>query len=492
MNATYISSTGTGTPTLVFTPNNSGNGNNNACGGQQVVDPSTSGNLVFGAGINLSGYANYTVGTGRITSSLSSMTVRAVSPSGYKTILIKKITISENEDPVFIISPASNTLSCGSGAQTYTVSNIYGNTGTISYSWSLGPSNGWEHSGSAAPSTISTSTNSISLTPGSSSTSLSNVSCTVSLNGHNYSAGTSVTTYNTDLNITGSTEGMCSGETRALSVPSIPGVSYLWSTTASLSSRTPTSSSTIIDYVSDDANGAVYVMITGACGAAPFTKTVGLVAGFAPFWSSLTPTWVTGPDTVYPYSYAPFEFHTPPGYPPVTFFWRFPSGSSWSLNYGQYSGAISTTSGPLGSGQAITVDVTGCGVTRDIFKYCEVAYGGDWEPDAIIKGSSKATARKEESDVDKTNSLRTVSITPNPAGDYAVITLKQPPGTVEKFKYIREVRIISSGGSVIKAIPFHGNLSVQRISLSGVHSGIYMVRVFDGRSSHNAKLIVAK
>lgn len=61
------------------------------------------------------------------------------------------------------------------------MNNVYNSPGTLSYDWDLGSSNnGWLYNGSAAPQTFTTSGNSITLTPNSNT--LSNVTVTVKLN----------------------------------------------------------------------------------------------------------------------------------------------------------------------------------------------------------------------------------------------------------------------------------------------------------------------
>ena len=77
---------------------------------------------------------------------------------------INQVTINRPQ-PTFTLSPASLQVVCGTTpTQTFKVnasSNIYC---SASYVWNLGTNNGWLYNGSAAPSTFTTTTNSIDLT----------------------------------------------------------------------------------------------------------------------------------------------------------------------------------------------------------------------------------------------------------------------------------------------------------------------------------------
>lgn len=110
-------------------------------------------------------------------------------------LIISKVEIVKSAVASFTLSPTTLNATCGSSiSQTFTV--INGNNSPVtSYEWNLGSSsNGWSCNGNPAPQTISTTTNSITLTSNGCS-SLSNVSVTPKNNATNY------TTLNATINL---------------------------------------------------------------------------------------------------------------------------------------------------------------------------------------------------------------------------------------------------------------------------------------------------
>ncbi len=152
------------------------------------------------------------------------------------TALINKITITESIAISFTLSPSTLQIPCGSATtQTFTVNNVNNTPGTIIYNWNLGSSNnGWIYNGSPAPQSFQTTTNSINLTPSSGSTSLSNVSVTINLNGSNNTTLTSTisrssgATQGSYLPMTGSS--IVCGSSENYSLTGVPaGATVSWS-----------------------------------------------------------------------------------------------------------------------------------------------------------------------------------------------------------------------------------------------------------------------
>lgn len=89
-------------------------------------------------------------------------------------------SVTKQETPTFTISPGSLNLNCGDTSdRTFTVTNVYNSAGTKSYKWQVG--NSWLYNGNPAPNEITTTTNTILLTPN--TFPLSNVSVATILNG---------------------------------------------------------------------------------------------------------------------------------------------------------------------------------------------------------------------------------------------------------------------------------------------------------------------
>ncbi len=113
---------------------------------------------------------------------------------------ISKIAITETApQPSFTLSPTSFSATWGSSAtQTFTVTNANNTPGVSSYSWNLGsPNNGWIYNGSAAPQTIVTTMNTLTLTTSTCTNTIGNVTATVTANNINYNTNIS----NCSLNI---------------------------------------------------------------------------------------------------------------------------------------------------------------------------------------------------------------------------------------------------------------------------------------------------
>lgn len=116
--------------------------------------------------------------------------------------------------------------------QVFTVTNVYNSPGVTSYEWNLGSSsNGWFFNGTPAPQNISTTSNTLTLTPDQCA-SLSNVSVTVRMNNTNYQTlNTSVTRSTppaSTFSISGPNE-FCSSGNYTISGGSLCGASVTWS-----------------------------------------------------------------------------------------------------------------------------------------------------------------------------------------------------------------------------------------------------------------------
>lgn len=223
---------------LRILPNSGGNGSSTQCNGPADIDPNTSGNLysnrVMSGGTT---WTDYTYNYGAFASAQTLLNISAVPPvgSGTQTILIRKITITETPPtPTFTLSP-SPTLNVPLGTnspQTFTVTNVYNSPGVTSYEWNLGSAtNGWLYFGNPAPQNISTSTNTLMLTPDP-CVSLSNISVTVRINNLNYQTLNCSVTRTipsaSSFAISGSNE-FCTSANYTISGGSLCGANVTWS-----------------------------------------------------------------------------------------------------------------------------------------------------------------------------------------------------------------------------------------------------------------------
>lgn len=185
-------------PYLRMDIDNSGGGGGTACNGAQTIVQNLSGNPPP-IQLSTTNFTEYQFSAPALSSAYSTLEVSAIPAidGGTKTIRIQKIRIVETAPtPTFTLSPDSLNISCGSGvAQNFTVTNVYNSPGVTSYEWNLSSSsNGWQYNGSPAPQNISTTTNTITLTPGVNATTLSNVAVTVKINNVAYQVDTCIVT----------------------------------------------------------------------------------------------------------------------------------------------------------------------------------------------------------------------------------------------------------------------------------------------------------
>ena len=286
VNAACIDSSGTGSnASLRLSPNNGGSGASTQCNGPADIDPNTSGNLYRSNSIiNGTIWTDYTYSWYAFSSQQSYLNVAAVPPinSGNQTIFIRKITITETGSPDLVLSPTTLTTTCGTTtAQTFTVSNPSNIQNITSYEWDLGLSNnGWLYNGSAAPQNISTTTNSITLTPDCGS-SLSNISVTVRVNNRDYKTySCTVTVPNPTMSINGSSS-FCDGTSSSYTVNGLTcNATVSWSATPSgiVTINSPNSTQTTLTKITDG-TVSFTATISNVCGQQIITTKPDIIVG---------------------------------------------------------------------------------------------------------------------------------------------------------------------------------------------------------------------
>ena len=134
------------------------------------------------------------------------------------------------KNPIFNINHASLSIPCASTSPVvFTVTNVHSHSGSISYQWQVGSS--WFYNGGIAPTTITTTSNTITLTPRTYPP--GNVTVTTTLNGTLLLPSISsvhLSSYNPIVSISGVSQ-VCS--TAVLSVNSLPAGSTVTSWTSS-------------------------------------------------------------------------------------------------------------------------------------------------------------------------------------------------------------------------------------------------------------------
>ena len=140
--------------------------------------------------------------------------------SSQNSALISKVTIVETPPPTFTITPNPISVVCGkSDPIVLTINNINSTSGVTGYTWNLGTGNTWINNGSAAQSTINTSTNQLTLSPTCGITPTS-ISATVFIGSDSYQTNTAtISSTNPSLSINGS-NNFCSSA--AYSINNLP------------------------------------------------------------------------------------------------------------------------------------------------------------------------------------------------------------------------------------------------------------------------------
>ncbi len=128
-------------------------------------------------------------------------------------VFIKSVTITETPPTAFKLTASNTSIPCGNAQPiTFTITGTGVPQGaSLSYQFNVGTgNNGWLYNGTAAPSNITSSSNTLSLTPVCGSV-LSSINATVSFNGTNYTTNSvNVSITQPNLSINGVTS-FCSG-----------------------------------------------------------------------------------------------------------------------------------------------------------------------------------------------------------------------------------------------------------------------------------------
>lgn len=149
--------------------NNGGSRNNTSCSGTGVIDANGGGGFKQSLAVTSTTFNDYVFNYPSLSTVQAFLMVAVIptagSGSSSQSVLIRKITIEETPPP-FNISATPPYMSCGSSSPvTFTINNPPV-TGITGYNWNLGSSNNnWLYNGNPAPPNISSSTNTLILTP---------------------------------------------------------------------------------------------------------------------------------------------------------------------------------------------------------------------------------------------------------------------------------------------------------------------------------------
>lgn len=471
-------------PFLRVTVNNNGGGGGTGCNGPQSVDPSAGGNpAAIQVPLNTFSdipFSPFVQGSNQPTLELTA-TPAQNSNAGTKIIRLRKITIVETPPPpTFTLSP-SPTLNVPLGtsaAQTFTVTNVYNSPGVTSYEWNLGSSaNGWLFNGTAAPQNISTTTNTLTLTPDACAN-LSNVSVTVRINNANYTTlnctvSRSVPSANT-FSIAGPNE-FCNTGNYSISGGSLCGATVSWSlgnlnNSPNVGSLSCTNCNTTT--LTKINNGTAWLIATVTFpNNTTFTyeKYIGVGTPVFRGWynsptNSIEPMtpfsrW-TNPGATNPACYTTFINTNTDITANATVVW---SGGGTGVTWGQTGNNLQFYFSDINQTAVFTVDISNsCGTTTLRYRF-----------NSVSENCSGGTMLR-------------VMVSPNPAPDVVNVELIEGD-KVKQSKDIRSAKITDKTGNIIKTFEFGSNSKKVNINVSNLKTDLYNISVFDGKQWYTTR-----
>jgi hypothetical protein len=474
-------------------------GTSSQCNGPQTIDPTLTGNLIMNNIIANGIFRDYTYNYSPMAAALPYLTVSNVPnpSSGSQTILIRKITIVETPPATsFSLSPSSASKICGSVlSQTFTANATYIPPGaTVSYLWNLGSSgNGWLYNGSAAPQTITTSGNTLSLTADACGTTPSNVSATATVNGTNYSAGT-VTVSSPALSISGSPY-ICTNGSATFSIANLdcsPTVTWSVSPSGIVNIASPNSPQTSISYISNG-DATITASFSSPCGNGTLTYAVTSGSPAPIGTSNYISNYGSGSVSSISSQYVILGTnHGQPGDNDVAYNYNINDSRFTSINWI-----------PVSAPSGTNYQVANGGVTL----YTYVTYAG-------TNGSKAITMNLQASGPCGTYSQNITStaarisgwggysmiVAPNPAKGSTKVSLapdatKAKSNSVQqnsttKAPLIRMILLINQVGKTVRTFEYKAGVSTADISLANIPPGLYKLSISDGLNWTSQQIIV--
>lgn len=449
-------------PKLRVDFNSASNGSGTSCNGSETINATSSLTANNNQAISTGGFIDYTFNYSSLSTAYSFLYISAIPPANtvYSSIEIKKVTITET-GTAELSFPTSLPITCGTTTpQTFTVSNPNNVQNITSYEWNLGSSsNGWLYNGSAAPQNISTTSNSITLTPDCAST-LSNVSVTVRVNNQDYKTyNCSVSMTSPNMSIDGGSS-FCSGTSSSYSISGLTcDGTVTWSASPSgiVTINSPSSTQTTLTKIT---NGEIVLTatITTACSGSNIVvqKTVDVgtpgVDGVATNTYYVDDTFAL---VLYPDAYnlactnyfVNTDMHITGATSTATWSKISSSGGTviWTASNNNLHLEIKSTGGTALF--QITAS-NSCGNTVQEYEWLASDCSGEY-----------ALAYK---------------VSPNPASDNIQVSSKDKSNTIQ------EIRITDQTGTLKKRFVYDTKLNSVQINISSLPLGVYYLQIFDG------------
>jgi hypothetical protein len=463
-----------GTPPAIFffNLNNGGNGSNTLCTGPTVFSQPT-GSLVQPVPISGNSFTDYVINYDLLPSSEDYLIVGAICSSTtapLQTFLIRKITIVETPPPPTFTLPSTVTIPCGStDPQTFTITNQYSSPGVTGYTWNLGASNGWLYNGNPAPATISTATNTLTLTPVCGITP-NDISATVAIGSSNYNTNTLKPTITAPPLVINGSDNICSGS-QTYTATGVPcGAVVTWSVSPSgIVNITPNGNQVTLTKVNDGSVTLTASLTTPCNGSVSKSISAGiLMSGNVNNGGQNTPLYtvnsVAAGSTLVSFSWpgvSSINCVQSSTNPPIsqTGFIYYPSSSSFWFT--------------LTNGETINVQFSGtasCGAVSATRTFNVPGY--------YTISPNPAT--------------NTVFITANNTEEQYPKALPENNSASVNTHYIQTIRVYDALGKLAMQPVTNRHLTKAQIDVSGLAAGIYFVEISDGGYKETQRLVVSR
>lgn len=438
-----------------------------SCSGYQIIDGSLTGGTVDYRTITTSPN-NFTFNFPSVTANTSYLTIANIpSANVVQTIEITKITITETAPPpptaVFTLSPSNLNVPCGSTtAQTFTITNVNNTSGVTSYQWNLGANNGWLYNGSAAPSTITISdpnTKTLTLTPASCTSVLSNVSASAFVGTNSYNTNTATVNITAPAATISGPNELCVGTNSTYTISGIPcNASVTWSAlkpgvvdmnSVSGSIDPANGAQTVVTALSSE-NVILRATVTTSCGTYEYSKGIAVLGPPADFAISSDVHCQIG-RIVYP-SY----FSVYPTSAGATYHWSFSKDGGPITNLPYTTSSISHKFGQ-GSYLLMCSASNGCGLNNGADEFFTVIVCNN------IGGSES------------------LSVAPNPASSDLTVTSDSS---------IQKIALIDKTGQVALQQEFKSKPTRVSLYVGNLKKDIYTLRVYDGKKWESIQVII--
>lgn len=390
------------------------------------------------------------------------------------TIFIRKVTIKiiAIDRPEFQLTPSSVDVMCGAQPNyTFTVNNPRGISGVTSYVWNVGTMpNGWIYGGVAAPATITTATNSLSLksvcgvTP-------KNISVAVYVGGSVYNTYSSVVNSTSSwpsLTITGDDE-ICPGSSATYTIPNLPcDASVTWSESSGLVSISTTGNTATLNNSLASGKVAKLKAVFTSCGKNTYLSkdiTLGVLnqdSLFINFWETLP---------LCPLRYVTMAIVNQPFGGFLEYKWSFERGY-WTIYGDDTRNLIFFRPNVKYVADILQVKIKNkCGWSDKQSLYLYVKNCTSIPIDPILDDRPLA-----------------LLLSPNPANKEVKLSFNKENS--DNLFSIKEVEIMNGFGILKKELVFDKNETMQSIDISDLSSGLYIVKVFDGQFWRITQLVV--